>query len=196
MMKKAYMLLISFIVAVFAIQGVIAAGENDAVVARIGDRKITESEFNSWLRYSLRPGQDLEDIDNKYKASMLHQIVTGIVISDIARKERFDQRPKVRQRLKLAENNFLTLHYLNEVVAAKITASDEAIKKYYEENTREFKGKDGKPRPLPEVRELIVNKLAREKRREAVDVFVKEAMKKADAEVDVRALVGNDPHFQ
>ena len=196
MMKKAYMLLISFIVAVFAIQGVIAAGENDAVVARIGDRKITESEFNSWLRYSLRPGQDLEDIDNKHRASMLHQIVTGMVISDIARKERFDQRPEIRQRLKLAENNFLTLHYLNEVVAAKITASDEAIKKYYKENARDFKGKDGKPRPLPEVRELIVNKLTREQRREAVDDFVKEAMKKADAEVDVRALVGSDPHFK
>jgi hypothetical protein len=185
-----------FVLGSFLLVPLTALAAEETVVARIGDRKITAAEFDEWLSYSLRPGQGLEDIDNKQRASMLHQIVTGMVIADIARKEGFDQKPEVRQRLRFGENNFLTLHYLNEVVAARITASDEEIRKYYDEHASDFKGKGGKPRPLAEVREVIVNKLTRDRRREAVDAFVKEAMAKADAEVDVRALVGNDPHFR
>jgi len=180
----------------FLVTSPAATAAEETVVARIGEREITAAELDEWLSYDLRPGQSVEEIGNKQKASMLHQIVTGMVIADIARKEKFDQRPEVRRRLQLAENNFLTLHYLNDVVAARITATDEEIRKYYEEHSAEFKGKDGKPRPLAEVRDVIVGKLTRDRRREAVDAFVKEAMAKAGAEVDVPALVGNDPHFQ
>jgi hypothetical protein len=174
---------------------VIVAAE-EVVVARIGESKITATEFDQWLSYSLQPGQTLSDIDNKQKASMLHQIVTGMVISEIARKEKFDQRPDIRKRLELAENNFLTLHYLNEVVAASVEVNDDDIRAYYTANTGEFKGHKGQPLPLEEVQERIATKLAREPRRDAVDAFVKDAMQKANAEVDVQSLLGGDPHFQ
>ena len=102
----------------------------------------------------------------------------------------------IRKRLELAENNFLTLHYLNEVVAASVEVNDDDIRAYYATNTGEFKGPKGQPLPLEEVRERIVTKLAREPRRDAVDAFVRDAMQKANAEVDVQSLLGGDPHFQ
>lgn len=171
------------------------AASEEKVVAKIGPRQITATEFNDLLRYSLSPGQSLESVDNKQKAMLLQQIVTAMVIADIARQEKYDQRPEVQQRLKLGENNFLTLHYLNDVVAARISADDAAIKRYYEEHADDFNKSDGSLRSLAEVRDLIENKLTRDQRRESVDVFVQEAMQKADAEIDIKALIGSDPHF-
>ena len=171
------------------------AAAEERIVAKIGAREITATEFNDFLRYSLAPGQSPESIDNKQKAMLLQQIVTAMVIADIARQEKYDQRPEVKERLKLGENNFLTLHYLNDVVAAKISADDAAVQRYYKEYADDFKKNDGSLLPMAEVRDLIENKLTRDQRRESVDAFVQQAMQKAGAEVDVKALIGSDPHF-
>lgn len=171
------------------------AAAEERIVAKIGAREITATEFNDFLRYSLAPGQSPESIDNKQKAMLLQQIVTGMVIADIARQEKYDQRPDVQQRLKLGENNFLSLHYLNDVVAAKISADESAIQRYYEEYADDFKKSDGSLRSLAEVRVVIEKKLTRDQRRESVDAFVQEAMRKADAEINIKALIGSDPHF-
>ena len=55
--------------------------------------------------------------------------------------------------------------------------------------------RDAAVKPLSEVRPMIEKTLTLDKKREAVDRYVTKAMKKAGAELDVRALVGDDPHF-
>jgi peptidyl-prolyl cis-trans isomerase C len=276
-----------------------ALSAQETAVARIGDRKITAAELDRWMSYNPSSGSGSEASDNKMKAAMLNQIVTGMVIADIARKEGFAKRPDTREKMELVINNFLTLEYLDKVVAASVTASEDQILQYYEQHKDDFTVRDsvhvrhiliksgaedpaeakgearrkaedlvkqlrdgaefsalaaqhshdpgsrdrggdlgfvhrgrmvpafeevafalppgqvsgvvetrfgyhvikvderreGSVKPVGEVRSIIENKLTRDRRREAVDAFVQKAMKEADAEVDVRALVGSDPHF-
>jgi peptidyl-prolyl cis-trans isomerase C len=278
---------------------VFAAEQEAKVVATIGDKVFTTADFQRWMELNTKEGQKAIAADNKKKANMLNQIITAMVIADVARKEGFDKRPDIAEKMQMVTNNFLTLEYLDKVVSAKVEPTEEEINQYYTENSQRFhmreqvrarhiliktdaemddaakaearkkaeellaqvragsdfaalahehsedpmsreRGGDlglfsrgrmvtefetaafsmqpgetseivetkfgyhiirieerqqGKVKPLAEVREMIVTTLSREKKREAVDKFVQQAMQDARAEVDVRALLGPDPHL-
>ncbi|UCF68618.1 MAG: peptidylprolyl isomerase [Acidobacteriota bacterium] len=275
-----------------------AAGD-DAVLARIGQKSFTVADFNRWVTYNPEAGREAVQKDNKRKANMLNQIITGMVVADIARKESFDRRPDVREKTEHLVNNFLSLEYLDKVVAAEVKASDDDIRRYYEGNLDQFlekeavkashilisvsrdasdadkaaarqttaellerirggesfeklasvysadpgsRGQGGSlgwfghgrmvaecdevvfslkpgeisdivetkfgyhiirlderreaaPKPLEAVRSTIEERVTRMQRVDAVDAFVKNAMKEAGAEIDLEVLVGSDPHF-
>jgi len=278
----------------------VSFAEDTSVVARIGEQKITMADFNRWVSYNPEAGREALLKDNKKKANMLHQIITGMVIADIARKEKFDTRPDIREKMDHMINNFLTLEYLDKVVSARVTAPEEDILAYYKKNSdrfmdrkkisarhiliktgsessteeragarakaegllkrirdgenfeslaREFSDDGGSkeqggslgwfsrgrmvrefdqvafslepgqvsdivetkfgyhiirvderkepaPKPLEQVRSSIEEKVTREKRRDAVDEFVKKAMDEADVDINIGTLVGSDPHFR
>lgn len=289
-----------FFMVIFVLSGSFLFAEDDRTVAHIGDRKITMSDLKRWIGYNAPAGSTMTtETGNKEKAAFLNQIVTGMVISDIARKSGFDQRDDIKEKRDLLINNFLTIEYLDKVVSADVRASEDEIHQYYEDHKDDFKiresvharhilikadktaseeekadalkkakgilekirkgddfqalaseysqdpgsktrggdlgffgrgrmvrafedvafslepgevsdivetnfgyhvirveeRREASVKPLDEVRGIIENKLSKDLRRQAVDEFVKKAMKEADAEVDVRALVGSDPHF-
>jgi len=112
---------------------------DDPVVAKIGDKKILLSDLNRWMSYDTEEGRKVIEKDPKKKASLLRQIVTGMVIAEEARQEGFDRRPDVKENTELLVNNMLSMEYLDKIVAAKVEVTDEALKKYYEDNRQEFK---------------------------------------------------------
>jgi peptidyl-prolyl cis-trans isomerase C len=277
-----------------------AFADNTSVVAKIGDKTFTVLDVERWLSYNAPASGNMTNIDNKKKAAYLNQIVTGMVIADIARKKKFDEREDIKEKMDLVTNNFLTIEYLDKVVSADVRATEDDILKYYEQHKDDFKvresvrvrhilikadktaseeekaaakkkvesilthirdggdfhklasehsqdpgsktrggdlgfigrgrmvrefedvafslqpgevsdvvetnfgyhiikveeRRDASYKPVEEVRSIIESKLIKERRRQAVDEFVQKAMKDADAELDVRALVGSDPHFR
>ena len=112
---------------------------DDPVVAKIGDKKILLSDLNRWMSYDTEEGRKVIEKDPKKKASLLRQIVTSMVIAEEARQEGFDRRPDVKENTELLVNNMLSMEYLDKIVAAKVEVTDEALKKYYEDNRQEFK---------------------------------------------------------
>lgn len=115
-----------------------AAAEEAKVVARIGDRVYTTEDFQRWMELNPEDRQEAVAADDKKKAGMLNQIITNMVIADVARKQEFDRLPDINEKMKYVINGFLSLEYIERVVAAEVSLTQEEIKVYYEENIDKF----------------------------------------------------------
>jgi peptidyl-prolyl cis-trans isomerase C len=130
--------LISVILLITFCQGVTFAKDSD-IVAKIGDQKITVSDFNRILGYMDPERQKLAEKNPQLREALLKQIVQSIVISEIAKKKGFDKTADFKEQMKLFSDNFLANEYLKKEVATKVTVSEETMKSYYESHKDEFK---------------------------------------------------------
>jgi len=115
-----------------------ASDEEAKVIARIGDRVYTTDDFQRWMELNPEDRQEAVAADDQKKAGMLNQIITNMVIADVARKQEFDRKPDIMEKMKYVINGFLTLEYIERVVAAEVSLTEEEIKNYYEENIARF----------------------------------------------------------
>ncbi len=115
-----------------------ASAEKAKVVARIGDRVYTTEDFQRWMELNPEDRQEAVAADDQKKAGMLNQIITNMVIADVARKQEFDRQSDIKEKMKYVINGFLTLEYIERVVAAGVSLTEEEIKNYYEENINKF----------------------------------------------------------
>lgn len=115
-----------------------ASAEKAKVIARIGDRVYTTEDFQRWMELNPEDRQEAVAADDKKKAGMLNQIITNMVIADVARKQKFDRQSDIKEKMKYVINGFLTLEYIERVVAAGVSLTEEEIKNYYEENINKF----------------------------------------------------------
>jgi peptidyl-prolyl cis-trans isomerase C len=120
------------------IHGNVSAKDDD-VVAKIGDRKITISEFNKMLGYLDSEKQKVIEKNPQLKENILQQYIQGIVISNLAKKKGFDKNPELKEQLELLKDNIIAIEYLKKEVTNKVEVSEEDIKAYYESHKDEFK---------------------------------------------------------
>jgi peptidyl-prolyl cis-trans isomerase C len=119
-----------------------ALAQEDAIAALIGNKKITVSDFNTIIGYLDSEKQKAIEKNPQLKESLLRQIVQTMVISDIAKKQGFDNKPDVKKQLELFADNFLVNEFLRREVAQKATVSEDDIKTYYDGHKDEFKTSD------------------------------------------------------
>jgi peptidyl-prolyl cis-trans isomerase C len=120
------------------IHGNVSAKDDD-VVAKIGDRKITISEFNKMLGYLDSEKQKVIEKNPQLKENILQQYIQGIVISKLAKKKGFDKNPELKEQLELLKDNIIAIEYLKKEVTNKVEVSEEDVKAYYESHKDEFK---------------------------------------------------------
>ncbi|MBM4145676.1 MAG: peptidylprolyl isomerase [Nitrospira sp.] len=137
-MRKYFGIVVSLLLAMVFIHGNVSAKDDD-VVAKIGDRKITISEFNKMLGYLDSEKQKLIEKNPQLKENLLQQYVQGIVISKLAKKKGFDKNPELKEQLELLKDNYIAIEYLKKEVTNKVEVSEEDIKAYYESHKDEFK---------------------------------------------------------
>ena len=118
--------------------GSVYAG-NEAVLARVGDREITMSDFSRILGYFPPEQQKLFDLHPENKVKLLHKIVEEMVISEGARKEGLDRTPAAKERTRLFVNTLLTTDVIKKEVLDKIEVTDADIRMYYELHSDEFR---------------------------------------------------------
>lgn len=114
------------------------AGADEAVLAKIGDKTITKTDFDRLVGYYPDARAFLEQSPQN-KATLLRRIVQAYVLADIARKAGFDKRPEIREQEELLANNFLAMQYIKIEVSDKITVTDEDVRRYYEQHQEEFR---------------------------------------------------------
>jgi peptidyl-prolyl cis-trans isomerase C len=56
------------------------------------------------------------------------------IVADVARKEKFDQRPQIKKQLAYVADDFLSREYLAKVVMPEATVSEADLKEYYTQN--------------------------------------------------------------
>lgn len=113
--------------------------EESAVLAEIGDKKITQADYD-WI-VGLYP----EDIQKTLKAKpelrkrFLLRMVQVELLSDIARKKKIDETPAVREQIKMLVDDFLSKEALKREVVDKIVVTEEDMKSYYNVNKEAYK---------------------------------------------------------
>ncbi len=116
-----------------------AFSQDDGVVAKIGERKITVSDFNRIVGYFDSERQKMVEQNQQLKDAVLRQLVQSMVISDLAKAQGFDKKPKIKEQLQFFTDNYLANEYLKREVAQKVTVSDDDVKSYYEDHKEEFR---------------------------------------------------------
>lgn len=133
-MKKVFVLAVLFMIHSY----VSALAADDTVLAKIGDEKITISNFKRMINYFDAGTRKMIEQDPQFKAVVLQNIVQRMVISKMARDKGLDKRPHIKEQIELYSIDLLTSEYLKEEVIAKIDVTEDDIKSYYKAHQEEF----------------------------------------------------------
>ncbi|HZV46119.1 MAG TPA: peptidylprolyl isomerase [Thermodesulfovibrionales bacterium] len=139
-MRKCLWILGSFFLMMFIQANVFA--QDNAVVAKIGERRITLSDFKRVTDYFDAERQKMLETNPQLKETVLRQFIQSMVISDLAKQKGFDRVPEIKEQLQFFSDNFLANEYLKREIAQKITVSDDELKSYYDSHKDEFKTQD------------------------------------------------------
>jgi peptidyl-prolyl cis-trans isomerase C len=136
---RKYLCIAGCLILILTIAQSKAFSQDDKIVAKIGDKNISLSDFNKILGYFDPDKQKLIESNTQLKEALLNQIIQTMVVSDFAKKEGYDKKPEVKDLLDFFKDNFLANEYLKKEVAGKATISEDELKAYYDKNPDEFK---------------------------------------------------------
>jgi peptidyl-prolyl cis-trans isomerase C len=166
---------------------------SDAVVANIGDQKITISDLDKMIGLLDAEKQKLIEKNPQLKESVLTQFVQSMVVSKLAKGKGFDKIADVKDQLDFFKDNFLASLYIRQEVLGKISIPDEDMKKYYDSHKDEFKTPE-----MVRVRHILVrvDESAPEKDQKAAKKKAESILKKIKSGADFAKLaeeVSEDP---
>ena len=118
--------------------GLAEDNEEKEIIAKVGDQTITLSDLEQIIGYLSDNRQAMIEQNPQVKESILRQYVQSIVISQQAKKEGFDKKPEVSQKLNFYSDSLLSNLYLEKQIGDKVTVTEEEIKAYYDEHRNEF----------------------------------------------------------
>jgi len=116
--------------------------QDQEVVAKIGNKKITVADFNRIIGYYDQEQRKIIEKNPQLKENILWQIVQGAVISKLAKDKGFDKRPEIKNQQDLLLNNFLATAYLQKEVIDKVTITETKARSYYKDHPDTFKTPD------------------------------------------------------
>ncbi|NTV42339.1 MAG: hypothetical protein HGA63_03475 [Syntrophobacteraceae bacterium] len=110
------------------------AGEPDPVLGKLGDHVIRKSDMDRFIGYHPESEQKAIRENPDRILSLLRRMLEARAVSDVAKKEKFHERPEVREQLQYIAEDFLSREYLKKVVMVKVTVSEEDMKEFYRIN--------------------------------------------------------------
>jgi peptidyl-prolyl cis-trans isomerase C len=116
-----------------------ASFSQDALVAKIGEKNITLSDFNKILNFYDPEKLKVIEKNPQVKEQLLQQMVQALVVSQVAKQSGFDAKPDIKEQMELLNNSFIANEYLKREVVQKVTVSDSDVKTYYDTHKDEFK---------------------------------------------------------
>jgi peptidyl-prolyl cis-trans isomerase C len=116
-----------------------ASAQNDNIVAKIGEKKITVSDLNRIIGYFDSERQKILEKNPQLRETVLRQLLQSMVIVQLAKSKGFDSIPEVKEQLNFFSDNFLANEFLKREVAQKVTIPEKDLKSYYDTHTNEFK---------------------------------------------------------
>jgi parvulin-like peptidyl-prolyl isomerase len=111
-----------------------SADPDDAVMGKAGDYVVKKSDVDRMLSY-YPPETQQRLLENPAEMQTLVQRMLQIkIVADVARKEKFDQRPQIKKQLDYVADDFLSREYLAQKVMPEATVSEADLKEYYAQN--------------------------------------------------------------
>jgi peptidyl-prolyl cis-trans isomerase C len=113
-------------------------GADDEILARVGNKNVTQQDLDMMINFFPEKQQAMIRANPENQDALLERLVTIMVVSDIAKKQKYDQKEDVKKLLDLLHNEYLTKTYLEEEILAKVKISDKETLEYYEKHKPEF----------------------------------------------------------
>jgi peptidyl-prolyl cis-trans isomerase C len=110
------------------------AQDADPVLGKLGDYLVRQSDMDRFIGY--HPASEQKGIRESpdRMLSLLRRMLEAKAVANIARQEKFHERPEVKEQLGYIEDDFLSREYLKKVVMAGVKVTEEEMREYYREN--------------------------------------------------------------
>lgn len=110
------------------------AQDADPVLGKLGDYLVRQSDMDRFIGY--HPASEQKGIRESpdRMLSLLRRMLEAKAVANIARQEKFHERPDVKEQLGYIEDDFLSREYLKKVVMAGVKVTEEEMREYYREN--------------------------------------------------------------
>ena len=115
-----------------------AAQETNPVLGRTSELTIREADLDRILASQPPALQKRIQDDPQQRAALVREILLKRAVASKARKAGFDRRADIKEQLGYVVDSYLTQEYLAKVVTAGVSASDDEIRKYYQEHGNEL----------------------------------------------------------
>lgn len=124
--------------------------ESEIILAKVGEEFITQKDFDEVLN-NYKVTKKEKSFAGEEKKAILENLVMSFLFSEEARKEKMDQKPEVKSKLKLAHINILSQEYIKYKISPFIQVTDKEIEEKFKENPNLL------PKEFITLREILVN---------------------------------------
>ncbi len=151
-----------------------------AVVARIGNRDITQGDLNFEID-QLPPAARDQFRSKDKKLEFLREFVATELLYDTAKRAALDNDAQVLEGAFQAKKMLMVRRLVQDKVAAKINIVESDVNLYYDAHKEDYaeKDKDGKvtrEKPLAEVKQQVAQDLYRQKYQDAFQALINQTM--------------------
>jgi peptidyl-prolyl cis-trans isomerase C len=108
--------------------------QEDPILGKAGDYVIKKSDVDRMLAYYPPETQQRLQENPAEKKTLVRRMLQIKIVADVAKKEKFDQRPQIKKQLANVADDFLSREYLAKVVMQEATVSEADLKEYYIQN--------------------------------------------------------------
>jgi peptidyl-prolyl cis-trans isomerase C len=107
--------------------------DSGTVLAKVGSEVITQADLDEYLvkNAAMRKGKPYSPEEKK---AMLDNMVKGVLISMEAEKEKMDQAPEFKAKLKVQRMELLAQEYFTKKVQPKVTVTDEEVEAVFKDH--------------------------------------------------------------
>ncbi|MBN2381403.1 hypothetical protein JXQ70_00835 [bacterium] len=133
-----------------------------AVVAEIGDKKITVRQFERYLEQL--PDEVRQTITNREKKiEFLQQLVATELIHNAAKRKGYERDPAIIDTLHQFEKSIMVQRYISEELSDTIRITPSEVQLFYEAHKADYEGK-----PFQEVQQQVATDFQQVKYQEAL----------------------------
>jgi len=116
------------------VTGAALAGQPDPILGKAGHHVIKRSDIDRMLAY-YPPETQRRLQENPAEVEILVKRMLEVkIISEMARKNKFDQKPNIKKQLAYVMDDFLSKEYLEKVIMPDATVSEADLKEFYTQN--------------------------------------------------------------
>lgn len=124
--------------------------ESEIILAKVGEEFVTQKDFDEVLN-NYKVTKKEKSFTGEEKKAILENLVMSFLFSEEARKEKMDQKPEVKSKLKLAHINVLSQEYIKHKISPFVQVTDKEIEEKFKENPNLL------PKEFITLREILVN---------------------------------------
>lgn len=115
-----------------------AVGEAEAVIARVGDWRLTSSDLERIVGYYPAQQRELLRQDPKKLMTLVRRLVQAKVLSDKAYEQGLDERRDIHEQIELTVQDKLAQAYVQEKVMKQVSVVEEDVRLYYRSHKEDY----------------------------------------------------------